>query len=794
MTQPSKEGLSDPQRQKAAHSEDVLQALRESQERYRSLYEALPVAAFVCDRNAVIQNYNTRAVELWGRAPQVGVERYCGSVKLWLPNGTLLPHAQSPMMDVLRTGIACRNVEVSVERPDGSRLPVLVNFCALKNAQEEVVGVVTSFDDITERKQMEEALRESEARKSAMVSSALDAIITMDHEGKIVEFNPAAEIIFGYQREEVIGQPMDQLIIPPSYQERHRRGLAHYLATGEGPVLGQRLELPGRRADGSEFSTELTIKRLPSAGPPMFTGFIRDISERKQTQETLANSEVRYRRLFETAQDAILLLDADSGKITDVNPFTQRLLGYSLDEIRGRELWEIGVFSDKSANEVAFRELKQNGTIRFDHLPLETKSGERVEVEFVSNVYRMDHTLVIQCNIRDFTERRRLEKQTHDQAAALSNLHRRKDEFLAMLSHELRNPLAPIANAVQLLRLQKNEDQLQQQARSIIERQLGQMTRLIDDLLEVSRVTTGRIHLQQECLDLRTIVERSLETVGPAISHRAHVLTVRLPPEPIWVHADATRLEQVAVNLLNNAAKYSNPHSHIWLGLEQEGAEAVLRVHDSGIGIAPDVLPHIFDLFTQAGRSLDRAEGGLGIGLALVKELVTMHGGTVEAHSTLGHGSKFIIRLPISDCRSPIEAEEDNTNRKSAIENRKFLRVLVVDDNVDAAESLAVLLQQAGHETRIAYDGPTALQAALDDQPDIVLLDIGLPGLNGYEVAKRIRKEPALKDIVLVASTGYGQESDQKKSLAAGFNHHLIKPFPFNTLEQIFEAVAKKAT
>ena len=343
---------------------------------------------------------------------------------------------------------------------------------------------------------------------------------------------------------------------------------------------------------------------------------IEDITERKQAEVAVQTSEVRYRRLFQTAKDGILILDANTLKIIDANPFMTELLGYTHDEFLGKELWEIGLFGDKQASQAAYRELQEKGYIRYDHLPLETKHGKRAEVEFVSNVYQVDHRPIAQCNIRDISERSRLERQTKEQAAALSDLHRRKDEFLAMLSHELRNPLAPILNAVQLLRLQKNENQLQQQARTIIERQVGQLTRLVDDLMEVSRITTGRIQLRQERVAVSGIVERAVETARPLMDQRRHELTVSLPPQPIWLYADAARLEQVVVNLLTNAAKYTDEGGHIWLTVQQEGDECVLRVRDTGVGIAPELLPRIFDLFTQAERSLDRSQGGLGIGLA----------------------------------------------------------------------------------------------------------------------------------------------------------------------------------
>ena len=354
---------------------------------------------------------------------------------------------------------------------------------------------------------------------------------------------------------------------------------------------------------------------------------VTDLSQQKQYEElvvskaALRQSEIRYRRLFETAKDGILILDNETGKITDANPFMSELLGYSNDDFLDKELWEIGLFSDKSANEAAVRTLQKEGYIRYEHLPLETTLQQQVQVEVIANAYQENQHSVIQCNIRDITERCRLEKQLEAQSAALADLHRRKDEFLAMLGHELRNPLAPIANALQLLSLHKKEDTLQHRAHTVIERQVGQLTRLVDDLLEVSRITTGRIHLQLERVALSGIVENGVETVRTLIGQRRHELNVSLPPQPIWLYADAARLEQVVVNLLTNAAKYTTEGGTILLAVEQEGDQAVLRLRDTGVGISPELLPRIFDLFTQAERSLDRSQGGLGIGLCLVQRL-----------------------------------------------------------------------------------------------------------------------------------------------------------------------------
>jgi PAS domain S-box-containing protein len=520
-----------------------------------------------------------------------------------------------------------------------------------------------------------------------------------------------------------------------------------------------------------------------------------ELAEQAKNSETaMRTSETRYRRLFESAKDGILILDAHTGKITDANACVGGLMETESHQLLGKELWEIGLASDKSASEAAVRELREKGDIRYENLPLESILGRRVEVEVVATVYREDHYSVIQCNIRDITERSRLERKTQEQAAALVDLDRRKDEFLAMLSHELRNPLAPILNAALLLRLHSNRNRLQgienpvlQQSASIIERQVGQLTRIVDELLEVSRITTGRIQLHQEPIAVGVVVENAVATVRSLIEQRKHELTVSLPAQAIWVHADAARLEQVMVNLLTNAAKYTDQGGHVWLTVQQEGEKAVLRVRDTGVGIAPEILPRIFDLFTQAERSLDRAQGGLGIGLALVQRLVEMHGGTAAVSSALGQGSEFVVRLPVV---SPPHAQASSPLTKTARSNGPSLRVLVVDDNVDTVTTLALLVKESGHDVRTAYDGSTVLEAALDYRPNVVLLDIGLPGLNGFEVAKLLRQQPVLQNAVLVAMTGYGGVSDRQHSQEAGFDHHLVKPGDFGKVLQILATVS----
>jgi PAS domain S-box-containing protein len=512
---------------------------------------------------------------------------------------------------------------------------------------------------------------------------------------------------------------------------------------------------------------------------------IEDITDRRQAETALRASEVQYRRLFQSAKDGILILDAITLKIIDANRFITDLLGYSQDELLGKELWQIGFFRDKSDSQAAYRELQERGYVRYDHLPLETKNGETAEVECVSNVYLADNRAVAQCNIRDISERSKLERTLQEQTEALADLHHGKDEFLAMLSHELRSPLAPISNAVRLLRLYKNEDPIQQRVRSIIERQVVQLTRMVDDLLEVSHITTGRIQLRNAVVAMSAIVEHAVETTRPLMDQRKQELEVSLPPDLIWLYADADRLEQVAVNLLANAAKYTDEGGHIWLNVSREGDECVMRLRDTGVGIAPELLPHVFDLFVQAEQSLERTRGGLGIGLALVQRLVELHGGRVEVHSILGTGSEFVVRLPVAAAPAAASLQPPLIRVQTTYAAPRVLRVLVVDDNVDTADSLTLLVDLSGYAVRTAYDGPTALQAAIEYRPNVVLLDIGLPGLTGYEVATRIRQQAALEGMVLVAITGYGQESDRQLALEAGFDHHLVKPVDFDKVQLI---------
>ena len=633
-----------------------------------------------------------------------------------------------------------------------------------------------------------------------ILASIGDAVITTDGDGRVSYLNAAAASLTGWMQHEAVGVSLANVINPVDLETRGKIEDRTRRAIQYGVIADVASDLLISK-DGTEHPIESIAAPFHSvdgcAAGVVWT--IRDVTVfRRQGQVSAVavseglpqTSEPRYRRLFQTAKDGILILDAQTLKVIDANPFMTELLGYSPDELIGKELWEIGFFADKRASQAAYGELKEQGYIRYDHLPLETKCGLRVEVEFVCNTYQVGGRNVAQCNIRDIGERSRLEKKMQEQAASLVDLHRRKDQFLAMLSHELRNPLAPIADAVQLLLLSQNNASVQEKARSIIERQVAQLTRLIDDLMEVSRITTGKIRLQLKPIVVNAIVESAMESTQSRMDHHKHEITFSPSPEPVWVQGDAARLEQVIVNLLANAAKYTLDGGRISVVVRQEGEECVVRVRDTGIGIAPELLPQIFELFSQADQSLDRTQGGLGIGLALVQRLVEIQQGRVEAFSSLGQGSEFVVRIPVTAAPVP----PDSAPRDSAAQAPAHkLRVLVVDDSDDAAQGLSLRIEASGHQVKTAQDGPTALTTAGEFRPNIVLMDIGLPGMTGYDLAKQMRADPLHHNVKLVAITGYGEAAARQRSLEAGFDHHLVKPADFRKLNEILAAVSATA-
>ncbi len=377
--------------------------------------------------------------------------------------------------------------------------------------------------------------------------------------------------------------------------------------------------------------------------------------------------------------------------------------------------------------------------------------------------------------LRYAIERSRIEEELRRKVEQLAEMDRRKDEFLATLAHELRNPLAPIRNSLHILRMSAGSDAAAGRVHEIMERQVCHLVRLVDDLLEVSRITRGKIELRKERVELAAVLRSAVETSTPLIDAARHQLAITLPAEPVILEADAIRLSQVISNLLNNAAKYTEEGGQIWLTARRQNGEAAISVRDSGLGIPPQMLHRVFDMFAQVDRTLNRAQGGLGIGLALARTLVEMHGGRIEVHSDgPGRGSEFILYLPVVQDALADEAAETNGGLQSMTPCQQ--RVLVVDDNRDAADSLGMLLKFLGADTYVVYDGPSALAALPLYRPTVILLDIGMPSMDGHEVARRVRHTPGFRDVLLIAMTGWGQEEDRRRSKAAGFDQHLVKP------------------
>ena len=496
---------------------------------------------------------------------------------------------------------------------------------------------------------------------------------------------------------------------------------------------------------------------------------------RKTRQLESVNAELEQRVTILQSTSAIVYVIDAQGRFGHVNRRFEQVFGTTLDEVRGKTAFDLFPREVAEAFEVNNRQvLAENRSIEFEESVLAagvTRHYASIKAP-IRNAAGAPQGIVAVAT--DITERKRLEE-------ALKDADRRKDEFLAVLAHELRNPLAPIRNVLQILRVKAPEDAELLWARDVIGRQVDQLTRLVDDLLDVSRISRGKIKLQLSPLDLSTVIAGAVETSRPLIDARLHRLTLQLPEKAVWVQGDLVRLTQVVANLLNNAAKYQDVSGYIGVTVEREDSEAVIRVKDKGVGIAPELLPGVFDMFEQVQRPLGTSQDGLGIGLSLARSLVELHGGTIVAKSG-SEGSEFTVRMPCM-AGEPRKKPAAAAGAKPAVAP-SGLRVLVVDDNEDAAESLATLLQQAGHQVSVAHDGATALALAEHERPRVVFLDLGLPSMNGYEICKAMR-QAGHDDALIVALTGYGQDEDRARTRAAGFDGHLSKPVDPRRLLQL---------
>jgi PAS domain S-box-containing protein len=526
---------------------------------------------------------------------------------------------------------------------------------------------------------------------------------------------------------------------------------------------------------------------MVDANPPKLPAASLDLANR------LLAVEERFRLFMENVREyAVFMMDPE-GRVVDLNLGAEHLLGYG-PEIVGQP-FSIFFPPDDVQNGVPAQELRRavdTGQASDDRWHVRKDGTYFWALGITTTMRDADGALKGFTKVlRDSTERKRFEEQLAESNRALQEAGRRKDEFLAVLAHELRNPLAPIFNALSILEDDRLPPPALRDARNVIARQVRSLARLIDDLLDVSRITLGKIQLRRTTVDLHEVVQNALQTTTALFEARLQTLHVSLPTAPLHVDGDKTRLEQVLVNLLSNAAKYGGEGTVIELGMTRDHGTVVLRVKDPGVGIAPDVLPRVFDLFTQIDASLERSQGGLGVGLALVKRLVEMHDGSVEALSDgLGKGAEFSVRLPIlpeSNVAVPLEKQIE-APRAAAVP----LRILVVDDNIDAANSLELVLKLSGHTVVSAFSGTETLEAVRSQRLDVIFLDIAMPGLNGYQIAERLRSSPETKDIILIATTGYGQDEDRQRAIQSGFDHHLVKPVEFKVVEELLASVAQR--
>ena len=606
------------------------------------------------------------------------------------------------------------------------------------------------------------------------------AIFLLDARGCVASWNQGAERIKGYRPEEIIGRHFSTFYP----DEARRRGwpeqeLETAAQKGRFEDEGWRL-----RKDGRPFWANVVITALRDASGELrgFSKITRDLTARRQQEELLRQSEERFRLLVEGVKDyAIFMLDP-TGRVVSWNGGAERVSGYKAEEIIGRHF--SALYPEESVRkkwpEQELAMAREHGRFEDEGVRLRKNGLTFWANATVTPVYDPNGALVGYAAVtRDLTDRKRVE--------ALERAERQTNEFLAMLAHELRNPLAPIHNALQLLAKKPPADATEQWVREVLQRQTAQMSRLVDDLLDVSRITRAAISLERKPLDLRHVLRAAVDASMQWFEERGHELDVQLPDEALPVSGDQARLGQVVQNLLHNAAKYTPEGGRIELRARKDGGMAEVRIKDSGIGMEPELVRSAFELFRQGAQALDRAQGGLGVGLTLVQRLVGMHGGTVEARSAgAGQGSEFIVRLPLTQESQPAAVPRAAPQRAP----QRRLRVLIVDDNQDAANALRLLLENDGHEVRMAVDGAAGLALAREYRPDYLLLDIGLPRLSGYDIAASVRADPSMKHTTIIAVTGYGQLHDRNRTAAVGFDHHLTKPVEYEALQELLRESA----
>jgi PAS domain S-box-containing protein len=618
-----------------------------------------------------------------------------------------------------------------------------------------------------------------------------DAVIATDVNGAVTFMNPVAESFTGWTLADANGRPLPTVFSLIDEDTRQRSENPAVKALREGVVVGLSNNSILIAKDGTE-------RHIDDRAAPMrdsrgeICGVVlvfRDVTDRRKAEKALQESERRFRLLVESVKDyAIYMMDVE-GRVASWNAGVERMTGYKAEEIIGKHYSIFYSPEDRLSNKPQRQLSKAKAIGKFEDEGLRVrKDGTRFQSHIViTPIYDTagKHRGFAKVT-RDVTERKEWELQRIREQQLLDASYR-KDEFLAVLGHELRNPLAPIRNVVQVISQHSSSTSpLLDQAFEMLDRNVQAMTRLVDNLLDLSRIASGQIEMNKELVEVSELMERGADQVRPLMESRRHQFTLVKPQEAMWLEGDPARLEQVIANLLSNAAKYTYDGGKIWLTAEREGSNVVIRVKDTGMGIEPSMLISIFDMFTQVDQSRGRREGGLGVGLSIVKSIVELHGGTVEAFSEgRGRGSEFVVRMPI------ISAQVTPEPRTPTVQDApRTLRILVVDDNADAAESLAMLVRLYGHEVKAVHSGVDALNLLKTYTPQIAILDLSMPMMDGIELAHHIRLNKALDKMVLIALTGLAQTTDRENTRDAGFQRHLVKPVDPHQLQGLLSELA----
>jgi PAS domain S-box-containing protein len=655
---------------------------------------------------------------------------------------------------------------VSSDREEEQRLRVV----ALQNAQSILAA----------RRRAEEELRQHSEWMRITLASIGDAVITTDADGRVTFMNAIAQDLTAWPQHEALGRALDEVlrIVHEETREPVENPAAAVLRSGSPVRLANHTMLISRSGAEHPISDSAAPIRDTAGNTVGAVLVFRDVSESKNAEMARAHLAA----IIASSQDAIVSKTLD-GIILSWNQGAERLFGYPASEAIGRPIAMLIPPDRQSEEDQILSRIRRGERIEHFETVRVTKDGRLVDISLtVSPILDAGSRIIGASKIaRDITDRMRTER-------ALREADHQKDRFIALLAHELRNPLAPLRHALQVMRLAKDDAEVMTRAREVMERQLGHMVRLIDDLLDISRIGQNKLELRRGRILLADVINSSVETARPVIDAAGHTLTVSLPDTPIHLDGDLTRLSQVFGNLLTNCAKYTERGGTIEVVAEGHAHEVVVSVRDNGIGIPRNALLTIFDMFSQVDRRIEHAAGGLGIGLALVKGLVSMHGGTVTASSDgPGLGSVFTVTLPTLDT-PPSPTLNDRPTRSTAVFGPRH-RVLVVDDNRDGADTMASMLELMGNDTRTAYDGSTAIRLADEFRPHLILIDIGMPDVDGCETTRRIRHEPWGQDVIIVALTGWGHENDRARSREAGCNHHLVKPLDFERLERLLAAL-----